>query len=344
MCDGDPLIGGWSYIGKDETHGGGWASDLQGLTHDDTYWYLFQQGCILQMRDSPFAATGDRNRMGIGHIKSDTGAVHYFHIGAGVYSNSGGRRALYAPVEHDTFGVGLQIPSLIALVSLDDRYESDGEYRFFKHASGLLSKPGEDGVLTGNHKGPWCAINPLDGLLYTSDFDNVNCLMVYNHNTIEVFDKHRLAKSVSATATAVKNGKKIKFVAKESASDALWAWSESIEVGLHEFVGLFYLYSVKDGIPTAFNLNKVHGGCFSRNGHLLLTSDEDCGIHVFCGLTGRYYGWIEKNHREVEGITIWDRRTYGKGMVHVAYLEDNYLANDDADIKHWDVPAASGIE
>jgi hypothetical protein len=333
------MMDSWDYLGKDEKKSGGWASQLQGLTHDDANWYFFQEGCIIELSGPPYSETGTKNRMHISHIKNETGKQNYFHIGNGKFTTHNGNRTILAPVEYNGSAA-----TLVALVSLDERYAADGEYVFKKNASGLLAKPSNSGLtLTKNHKGSWCTVNPLDGLMYSSDFDDVDHLWVYNHKVIVVHSMHPLLTNQTAIAEMAKYGISVAIVPKSYADNELWDWSEEIGVGLYQYVGNFYLFDYADGAFLPYKLNSVQGGCYSASGQLFLTSDSKKGIHGFCGISGRSWGWVEKNGREVEGITIWDRSAINKGTIHVAYLEDNVQTDDDADIKHWRVPMGSGI-
>ena len=115
-------------------------------------------------------------------------------------------------------------------------------------------------------------------------------------------------------------------------------WSLSTGMGWVKFVGYFHLWQVKNDGVAPYELSAVQAGRFSPSGQLFLTSDSEKGIHGFCGLTGRFRGYIEKNGREVEGIDVWDRTDIGSGGVHVGYVENNLSSNDDGDIKHWSVP------
>ena len=97
-------------------------------------------------------------------------------------------------------------------------------------------------------------------------------------------------------------------------------------------------------------INRVQGGCISKNGHLLLASDDTSRIECFTTLNGHYRGGahVQIDHDEVppeemEGITIWEGISYGgrDTHIHVIVLDNDVSTPWDDDsifFKHYTVP------
>lgn len=163
---------------------------------------------------------------------------------------------------------------------------SSGEYRRVQLV-GTPNDKSEQGHV------PWCAINPWDGFLYTSTFDNVTFINGYS------FDE--------STST---------FVYKKS-------------------------------IELRKTSNGVQGGCFSKNGHLILSSNSTNDIRCYSVLNGVFLGSvaIQKENgilysQEVEGVTTRENITYNKvfAQIHVILLENEEHSGDDIYFKHYSVP------
>jgi len=112
-----------------------------------------------------------------------------------------------------------------------------------------------DGILRPQHECPWCAINPWDGLLYTSVFNppysqqqNKSFLLKYDIND-------RILLSIGAL-------RKLQFplhVARFLGGDSV------VELPVYRFAGVCKLEG---------KLERIQGGCFSQDGCLYLASDR----------------------------------------------------------------------
>lgn len=92
-------------------------------------------------------------------------------------------------------------------------------------------------------------------------------------------------------------------------------------------------------------VDKVQGGCFSKNGHLYLTSEETEDIRGYSALNGKFLGsykvdYNKSDDEEMEGLTL-GHITHANGIssyVHVIILDNDTLSNDDVYFKHFTVP------
>jgi hypothetical protein len=290
----------------------GWSEELQGVTHDDQYWYFAQKsrlwrfpvtfdlnsscglpmGLLFEAEDAAVLGEG----IGIvGGIRvalmpkelEDEGFVHlgalYFHKGI-----------LYVPVE----GHG----QIIAIFNTDLK---------FLGSAGLV----QSGA-------PWCAVNPQNGLLFSSS-DRIN-----KDNPLCVYKPILIANNQVGV------------------------------IGVEElqYLGNFPLYNEKGG---DIEICRIQGGCFSPRGHLYLVSDMKMeyggGIKGFDMTTGRLsasfgigYNGVEScdeslgisHSEELEGMTIWNLPGNGSapnlsGQIHVIMIDNFGDGDDDLFFKHF---------
>jgi len=128
----------------------GWAENVQGITHDDSHWYISQQRTLWRVP----AQTVDLSRL----TRSSTGVMvidleripelwdlDYDHFGDLEYYEFRGKGFLLVPLEDDR----REAPSAIAA------FEA-ATLQYIDHAA------------LGMKDAPWCAIDPL-GVMYTSN-------------------------------------------------------------------------------------------------------------------------------------------------------------------------------
>ncbi|MGE5662006.1 MAG: hypothetical protein ACM3X1_07125 [Ignavibacteriales bacterium] len=172
---------------------------------------------------------------------------------------------------------------------------------------------------------PWCAINPLNGLLYSSKFkDSYLSLCVYD-------------RAVLSTTSPDKGIFRLELT----------------------FLGNFDLYD-EDG--NRIVINAIQGGVFSKNGHFYLVCDtahdkrdkgevRNSGIYGFDMLTGRrvFHKVVPYNpsfhiDEELEGIDIWDLDSGGApnigGQIHLLMTNYNWYENDNIYLKHFRIEDA----
>lgn len=99
-------------------------------------------------------------------------------------------------------------------------------------------------------------------------------------------------------------------------------------------------------------VRRIQGAVFSKNGHVLIASDQTDDIRCYSTLNGAYRGRakIQKDGswnvaEEVEGITIWEGIAYDgvDTHVHVILLDNDGLSKDDVYFKHYRVPASQHL-
>lgn len=276
--------------------GSGWTDKLQGVTHDDQHWYFTQQDRLwkIPVTHDLHADLGDFASVGIP-------IPGYIHFGDIDFFNG----HIYVPLEGDGQ------PATVVVFNQSLQYKK----------SALLSAQGGSG--------PWCAINPVNGLLYSSTFNDTPDRILF-----QVYERI------------------------ESTNDA----GELVDFKLNH-LGAMELF---DETGDSFHLGGLQGAAFSRRGHLYLVVDtvmnsanEDGhrGIMGFDMLTGRRtvhrlvdyrpwkffprpIGWVKI--QELEGITIWeDVDATGApgiiGQLHLVMLDKDWENDDDLYFKHYEV-------
>jgi hypothetical protein len=135
-----------------------WSEELQGVTHDDAHWFITQKSRLWKIPariDLSAPMHADDAELGILTAPLPAEAVPgYDHLG-----DLDGHAGLLFVALEDSSGAH------DARVAVFDA----ADLRFV--ASAVL--PGQ------GRKGPWCAVRPQDGLLYSSAFEGVNELRGY---------------------------------------------------------------------------------------------------------------------------------------------------------------------
>lgn len=147
----DPNVSGWHQLTEGKFGGEPWTNHCNGVTHDDDFWYI---------------SSADKNGQGIYKFSLAMDQLAYFdtkplgsdHIGDIDYHGG----LIYAALEGP-----------IQIATIDPRNPSKG----FEGHRLQGANAGDSPPQTSN---PWCAINPWDGLLYTSDFDRIDRVNGYD--------------------------------------------------------------------------------------------------------------------------------------------------------------------
>jgi|GEM_PF-1250465 len=233
-----------------------WSYIIQGVTHDDASWYLTSQYGIHKIpvdHDLNDHSAGDPGaswwyRSAPIPDVLYQGASGYDHLGQPAYAGD----YVYAPLEHSTHGAA---PIVVA-------YDTD--LNTVSWATLVPSGP--------TNEAPWVAINPVDGLLYTSNFQ------ISPSNPIRTF--------------------KITWLMDTSGK-------RTLEL---DPVGTFVL---RDEAGAPLTIDAIGGGAFSSKGHLWLSSDASGAVYGFDPTGHRrksfgvdYTGYGSR--QELEGLTIWD--------------------------------------
>lgn len=96
----------------------------------------------------------------------------------------------------------------------------------------------------------------------------------------------------------------------------------------------------------------VQGAVFSKNGHVLLASEDTSDIRCYSVLNGHYLGRVHIPRdnswnvaEEVEGLTIWEGISYDgvATHVHVILLDNDKPDRDDVFFKHYRVPLSDDL-
>lgn len=94
-------------------------------------------------------------------------------------------------------------------------------------------------------------------------------------------------------------------------------------------------------------VNSVQGGCFSKNGHLYLTSDSTEDIRAYSAFNGAFLGSCKVPYdkstleaEEMEGIALGHIIHSGNVVtfVHVIILDNDWPSGDEVFFKHYAVP------
>jgi hypothetical protein len=126
---------------------------FQGLAHDDEHWYMTTRYGVLKL-------TPDYTVVAESGIPEELRRRSYNHLCA-PESASG---ALFVPIEaHTPLGLRSRTqPAVVAFLTPDLSYDAGRSFELQDRATS-----------------PWCALHPADGLLYTSNFNDVDRVAGY---------------------------------------------------------------------------------------------------------------------------------------------------------------------
>ena len=280
-----------------------WTSNIQGVTNDGTNWYFTQEKFLWKF---PTGLLGDHHGDYGGYalsIPTELFPLGYNHFGDLDYwvdPHYGG--FLFVPFE--CWGASPPLDGRIALYKT-----SSSGWKPTYIGSTTLTRPPKIAPNTA-----WCAVNPLNGLLYTSDGDTVNFLYVYKINLIP-----------NAVMTDIV-GLELKYVGNFKLGVSISA----ISGGVFSKNGHLYLVSDKgfSGVP--------------ENDHAHDNDEvKNSGIFAFDMITGRLMKRMVVEYipegidsEELEGITLWDMTT---GQIHLIMCDNDAEQADDLYFKHWRV-------
>lgn len=263
----------------------GWSDECQGVTHDDRNWYIAQNKTIWKFPVTYSlneGVTSAKRTRGIWNIDiprflRDEGYNHFGHLD--YYDGH-----LYVPLEGKlpckivVFEPGML--NYVAEGNLDDKIQT--------HA-------------------PWCAVNPADGLLYTSNSDDNGGLFVYRRE--------------------IKNGKlELRY------SHLLRLYDEQgAPIRVNSVQG--GAFSRKSGLLYLSSDRGSGGGIF--------VFDPKTGIRVGW-INVSYHHSNTTYMEELEGLTVWDLDAAGapgiRGQVHLIMIDNVGVNDDDLYFKHFSVP------
>jgi len=253
-----PLIGNWLLTNVSTFENLSWTEECQGLTSDGSHWYIVSSN-------------------------EDARAIHKFalnftHLGKAIFPEA---NHIGDPDYHEG-KIYVPVEGISAVWVLDTNLNTVG----------VTPLGGTPGASPQGGSMPWCAINPWNDHLYSSVFDNVDCVYAYDVNDNFAY-KGRL--------------------------------------------------QLQGGI-----IHNVQGGCFSKNGHLYLTSDSTQDIRAYSAINGAFLGSCKVPYdkggaagEEMEGVAIlhWNAPGGISTHVHVVILDNDITNSDDVFLKHFTVPA-----
>ena len=331
------LVPKYKYLGNyPENRENGWSDELQGVCHDENFWYFSQNN-----HDSCSKKTGRIWKFPIEHnlnkeIESPQGRITRItcgnhHLGDMDYYKG----YLFVPLEK-------------YIVVFTDNLKPLSIFDF--------SKVGQNYASTG-----WCAVNPNDGRLYTSNRhigikpdDEYSLIHVYDIN-IEVLDKLKSKRPFfSDTECDIKD-----FVHSDFLT---YAYDLSP-----------YIVDDYDAV-SRLTLTHTQGGCFDnsnllhlvtgvgRKGWIFKKIDKNSGISVFnvpkvdkgsykvkkynivrvakSEQKGGFQYQFDGSAEEPEGITYWDLHEDTRapdifGDLHVIMIDNCGALDDDFYFKHY---------
>ena len=270
-----------------------WSNKCQGVTHDTEHWYITQ---TLQIWKIPAAADLDFNKKileaQVLPLPEHLQKSGYNHFGDMDYWEG----YLFISLENKS---KKKPPTVVLWDAKNFIYCSDAK----------LPTPGKKDI-------PWCAIHPLEGTLFTSDFKCKGELYEYDF-------------SIS------KNKKlELNFLRKRILKD-----QQGLPMRIKRVQG--GVFSKKNKLLYLSSDGNNQGGIY-----IFETEHYTLVEHIRVPYDPGF-----PNIQEVEGITLWDWDTPAKdgikrsdkikGQLHLIIL-DNDLCNDDIYFKHFRVPAESG--
>ncbi|KUG04090.1 hypothetical protein ASZ90_018536 [hydrocarbon metagenome] len=285
----------YNYLGNyPNDRENGWSEELQGVCSDGQNWYFTQRNKLWK-----FPLTYDLNKK-IKKADPEQGILMtplegylamkgaYNHMGDLDYYNG----FVFVPVEpaNNMFRarVAMYRAETLELVSYN-----------------YLNSP----------KGPWCAIEPRSGLLFSSAFYDVDCLQVY---ALEIVNGQYLITPFSHNLFLYdEKGNPLKLQRLQGG-----AFSRR--------TGLLYLVSDTDSNGGIIVINPATGKRVSR-----IPVDYDPTL-------------LDYTREELEGITILDLddgiAPGVKGQVHLVMIDNVGSGDDDLYFKHYSVPLESEKE
>ncbi|UCE60653.1 MAG: hypothetical protein JSU63_02660 [Phycisphaerales bacterium] len=271
----------------------GWHEDVQGVTHDDDYWFITQS-----VEDDPGRQAIWKIPVGFALASAAVPGINgvrrvlmidypalvaqgYWHFGDPSYYRFEGQGYLIVPVEFECWGIAIFNADTLALIG-----------------SAPLCTYQTGGV-------PWCAVDPRNGLLYSSGYSAAVWMNEYQVNWSELHQ---------GQALELNHMRRV-------------YWGDLNLILSHVQGGVFspsgeLLYIVADGIHV-FETETWRRIKQSTNGSGVFNYEFSPGF---------------SEYEEPEGLTIWDledgRAPDVWGELHVLLL-DNDVSADEIYFKHY---------
>ena len=272
-----------------------WSNEAQGISNDNLNWFVSQKSTIWKI---PLSRNLGSNFSKSNHTYADIpkylSQLGYNHFGDIDHHNG----YIFAPLEQDAKDL-----SPLAVVFHASSLDVVGWHVLSKNAQ--------------KKQAAWCAVNPRNGILYTSDFNR-------NPNHIDLF-LYNISWNTSPSVGDYLGS--IRLTSENG--DSLFA--DRIQGGAFSDSG--HLYLVIDS-------HTQKGGIWAFD---MLSGRRRHRINVSYKPTS--FGFTKE---ELEGITILRIERYQspkvkRSQVHMVMIDNDASGKDDVFIKHFRVPAGQEL-
>jgi hypothetical protein len=310
----DPYEGYYLYLYDD---GGdypslrepGWNNEAQGITHDDSHWFITQKWALWKISVSlDLAGPGTPNvtpglyRINLGDVP-ELSSQGYDHFGDLSYYQHGDEGFL-----------------LIALEVLKDPPDQKPAIAVF-NSDTLDFLDYERLWKQDDHNGPWVAVDPRTGVVYTSRGDNVTTINRWSVDWEKLHTTGHLdpPQELMPVYMADEQGQLLTL--------------NSVQGGVISPSGeVLYLVGNDQDDASAHGIQVLE----LSTGRRVMHSTNGCGHFNYHFDPG---GWPD-DMEEPEGITIWDLDNIAapgiSGQLHVIMLDNDVWPNeDDVTIEHY---------
>jgi hypothetical protein len=274
----------------------GWHHNVQGVTHDDRYWFVTQRYRLWKF---PVAhdldGDVDGGEPGVSYVDLDELSLpRYNHFGD--LDHYAGR--LYVPLEDADDGE--TTPAVAVFDARDLSLITHGRLPAQQH----------------DKHAPWCAINPRNGLLYSS-----SSWINEDHGHVQIYRRSPVVSGalqfVGTLTLRDEHGKNLSL--------------DVVQGGVFSGRGNLYLVSdTAEGGILGFD-----GETGRMIGHTVIDYDPEGDSSGIFDLD---------NKEELEGITIWDLDSGLapgiRGQVHVLMVDHDVSSDDNLYFKHFRIRAA----
>ncbi len=293
-----------------------WSHHCQGTANDGKNWFITSEWNLWKIpaehplaetEGSPFATFPDY-----------LSAKGYYHMGDLDYQSG----HLYVPVEGHRYEGVWPFRTEIGIVGRIALFDPKPPVPVYIHSAELFNSErphpdlSEEDKIETQTSVPWCAINPLNRLLFTSNF-NADSLYVYEQAVVGSSTKGIFMLELTY---------KGKFALKDSNGNSKSIYG--IQGGVFSKNGHLYLVSDNE-------VDLSNSGIF---GFDMITGRNVCRTRV-------NFNPSYPADEELEGIDIWDLDAPGaphvpsiKGQIHVIMVDVD-IPTDDVYFKHYRVAA-----
>lgn len=291
----------------------GWSSDVQGVTHDADTWFITQERVMWMfpvewsLNDSIYrdiapmlgghgSCSGVDRGLGIAPELADQG---YAHLGDCDYWD--GR--VYIPVENKNGLAPLVVAPRVS-------------------RQGALCSPADVAPLVGQKEAPWCAVSPLNGLLFSSNFD-------VDHDGLFV---HRLEPSFGGIKLTVLG----RFELRDPSGAPISL--QRIQGGTFSPQGHLYLVSDAGTQGGLLGFDTLTGRLMT---HLVVDYKPELDFGPVNPAIDIFTDQRPHGREELEGVTYWDledgRAPGILGQIHLLMIDNVGSGADDLYFKHYRV-------